>query len=92
MTYTLEITQEAEIHLQVWRKSGSQKDLNKIYTFFKELTEHPKTGTGHPEPLKGNRQGQWSRKINKKDRLIYTIVDETVTVTVISALGHYQDK
>ena len=33
--------------------------------FIDELKEHPKTGTGHPEPLKGDRAGQWSRTITK---------------------------
>jgi len=37
-------------------------------------------------------QGQWSRKIDKKNRLVYTINDEIVTVEVVSAKGHYGDK
>ncbi|MFW6223071.1 MAG: Txe/YoeB family addiction module toxin [Bacteroidota bacterium] len=54
--------------------------------------EHPKTGTGQVEELKGNMQGKWSRRIDKKNRLVYTIDDEIVTVEVISAKGHYGDK
>jgi toxin YoeB len=53
---------------------------------------HPKTGTGHPEALKGNRNGQWSRHITKKHRLIYTTNDTSVVVLVVSAYGHYGDK
>ncbi len=49
-------------------------------------------GTGQVEQLKGDRQDQWSRRIDKKNRLIYTIDDEVVTVEVISAKGHYDDK
>ena len=33
----------------------------KAEKFIQELKEHPKTGTGHPEQLKGDRNGQWSR-------------------------------
>jgi toxin YoeB len=44
------------------------------------------------EQLRGDRKGQWSRHIDKKNRLIYTIADEIVTVEVISARGHYDDK
>ena len=29
------------------------------------MREHPKTGTGHPEPLKGKPEGRWSRQITK---------------------------
>ena len=54
--------------------------------------EHPKHGTGQVEQLKGNRQGEWSRRIDKINRLIYTINDEIVMVEVISAKGHYGSK
>ena len=35
-----------------------------------ELQEHPKTGTGKPEALGGDRSGQWSRRISQRHRLI----------------------
>ncbi|MBQ9889758.1 MAG: type II toxin-antitoxin system YoeB family toxin [Bacteroidales bacterium] len=31
-----------------------------------------------------------SRRINRKDRLVYSIHDDVVTVVVVSASGHYQ--
>ena len=65
---------------------------NKADKLIQELKEHPKTGTGHPEPLKGNRSGQWSRAITKKHRLVYEIFETVVHVNVISAWGHYDDK
>ena len=66
--------------------------FKKAEKFIGELAVHPKTGTGHPEPLKENRDGQWSRKITKKHRMIYEIFETTVNVEVISAYGHYGDK
>jgi toxin YoeB len=57
-----------------------------------ELYEHPETGIGNPEKLKYDLTGFWSRQINRKDRLIYLIEDDIVTVTIVSALGHYGDK
>ena len=57
-----------------------------------ELYEHPRTGTGRPEQLSGDRNGQWSRRITKKHRLVYEIHDDTVIVLVLSAYGHYDDK
>ena len=64
----------------------------KVGKLIEELKEHPKTGTGHPEQLKGDRAGQWSRTITKKHRLIYEIIEKTVHVDILSAYGHYDDK
>jgi toxin YoeB len=64
----------------------------KVVSFIQELKEHPKTGTGHPEPLKGQPEGRWSRQISKKHRLVYRIFETEVVVLVIAAYGHYEDK
>lgn len=74
------------------KKTGGKAIATKIERLLHELIEHPKTGTGQVEQLKGDRQGQWSRRIDKKNRLVYTIKDEIVTVEVISAKDHYDDK
>ncbi|MBQ4397983.1 MAG: Txe/YoeB family addiction module toxin [Bacteroidales bacterium] len=66
--------------------------FRKAVKLIDELYEHPKTGTGKPEPLSGDRVGQWSRRITKKHRLVYEIRDMEVIVIVISAYGHYEDK
>ncbi len=65
---------------------------NKAVKLLNELMLHPRTGTGHPEQLKGDRTGQWSRTITKKHRLIYEIFETEVYVDVLSAYGHYDDK
>lgn len=57
-----------------------------------ELYEHPRTGTGKPEQLSGDRSRQWSRRISKKHRLVYEIHDAEVVVLVLTAYGHYDDK
>lgn len=54
--------------------------------------EHPRTGTGHPEPLKSGDSITYSRRISKNDRLIYDIYEEKVTVLVLTVEGHYDDK
>lgn len=68
------------------------KAYKKVRVFIEELAEHPKTGTGHPEPLKGKPEGRWSRQITKKHRLVYRIFDTEVLVLVLSSYGHYDDK
>ena len=66
--------------------------FKKAQRFIEELMVHPKTGTGHPEPLRKNLTGKWSREITKKHRMIYEIFESEVHVDVISAYGHYGDK
>jgi toxin YoeB len=83
---------EAERHLQEWRKSGQKKTLLKIAALLEELCEHPTTGTGKVEQLKGDLEGFWGRRINKDSRLIYKIEEEIITVFVVSLKGHYGDK
>lgn len=63
-----------------------------MYNLFEELKLHPYEGTGKPEALVGNYSGYWSRRINQKDRLIYCVKDEIVTVLVVQVGQHYKDK
>jgi toxin YoeB len=90
--YTLDITDRAKEDIASLKKSGGKAVTNKIEKLLQELIKPPKTGTGQVEQLRGNLQGQWSRKIDKKNRLVYTINDEIVAVEVVSAKGHYGDK
>jgi toxin YoeB len=92
MIYELILQPEAEEHLEEWKKSGQKKILKKIADLFSELRVHPTTGTGQVEQLKGNLSGFWSRRIDKGSRMIYTIENEKVVVTVVSLKGHYGDK
>lgn len=92
MTYELVLSDEAKAHLIEWKKSGQKKYLKKILVLFDELREHPTTGTGHVEQLKGNLSGLWSREISKRDRIIYSIEDYKIIVNVVSLKGHYGDK
>jgi toxin YoeB len=89
MTYKLIFQRQAEKDLDEWSKSGAKKLLNKIFDLFDELKEHPTTGTGKVEQLKGNLSGFWSRRIDKENRIIYKVEDHIITVTVISCKGHY---
>lgn len=92
MTYFIELSKDAQQHLDEWKKSGQKKVLKKIYDLFDELRDHPSTGTGQVEQLKGNLSGLWSRRIDKSSRMIYSIEDDKVIVTVLSLKGHYGDK
>jgi toxin YoeB len=90
--YQLEFRETAEKDLAKHKKAGNKGTIKKIEKILHELEEHPYTGTGNPEQLKHELSGYWSRRINQKDRLIYSIQEEVVTVLILSAMGHYLDK
>ena len=90
--YTIEISKEALADLVKIKKSGKKTDVTKIQKIFLELETHPTIGIDKPEKLKYKDINVWSRQINKKDRLLYEIIDHEVVVIIISALGHYNDK
>ena len=89
--YNVIVTEEAQHDLKNLLHS-EQSAYKKALKLIAELFEHPRTGTGKPEPLSGNRAGQWSRRISKKHRLVYEIRDMEVVVLVLTAYGHYGDK
>lgn len=89
--YKLDFTDEAKEHMRQL-KQNEPKTFQKIEGMFLELMEHPKTGTGHPEPLKGQPEGRWSRRLSKKHRLVYRIYEDAVLVLVLRAYGHYDDR
>ena len=92
MTYTLEFSEIALSDIKKHKKSGDKSVLKKIEKLLNELMEHPMTGTGQPEQLKHNLAGLYSRRINQKHRLVYSINEEVITVYVLSAWAHYGDK
>ena len=91
MIYDIDFRKEAMADMVALAHSD-KKAFKKAQRLINELREHPRTGTGKPEPLSGDRAGQWSRRITKKHRLVYEIHDTQVVVIVISAYGHYNDK
>jgi toxin YoeB len=90
--YSVVVQKNAQKHLQTHYKSGDKASIKRINQIFEELSEHPEIGIGQPEQLKFDLAGFWSRQINRKDRLVYRIENNIVTVTVVSAKGHYSDK
>jgi len=89
--YEIDFKEEA-IHDLAALAKHEPKAFQKAQNLIAELREHPRTGTGKPEPLSGDRIGQWSRRITKKHRLVYEIRDTEVIVLVLTAYGHYDDK
>lgn len=92
MAYIIKLEPKAVEDIAELKKSGNKAAIAKIEKLLLELTEHPTTGTGQVEALKDNFSGFWSRRIDKFNRMIYSIEEEIITVTVFSAKGHYNKK
>ncbi|MFA9191857.1 Txe/YoeB family addiction module toxin [Flavobacterium sp. FZUC8N2.13] len=90
--YFVDFEDIARKDLKKHYKSGNKATIKKIEKILLELTENPFAGEGNPEALKHQLSGFWSREINKRDRLIYKVEEEIVTVFIIAAMGHYSDK
>ncbi|EFL85087.1 txe/YoeB family addiction module toxin [Desulfovibrio sp. 6_1_46AFAA] len=68
--------------------STDRQILKRIHMLIKDIQRNGYTGIGKPEPLKGNLQGWWSRRIDAEHRLVYRIVDDTCQI--IQCKGHYE--
>ena len=91
MSYRIQFAEEAQRVIKKWKKSNPTS-FKKLYRLLPELEQHPRTGTGHPEQLKGGNGITYSRRLSGQDRIIYDIYDDVVVVLVISVEGHYDDK
>lgn len=47
--------------------------LERLNALIRECVRSPFKGTGKPEPLRGELQGWWSRRITLEDRLVYRV-------------------
>lgn len=89
--YTIVFTEGAKRDLKALQKQAPQA-IKKLAKLLDELKEHPRTGTGQAEPLKGYDGSVYSRRITKEHRLVYRIYEDVVEVLVLSAFGHYSSR
>jgi toxin YoeB len=91
MIYEIQYSDEAKRIIAKYKKSNpiAYKKFSRLII---EITEHPREGTGHPEPLIRGNSVTYSRRISASDRIIYDIYDDIVIVLILSVEGHYKDK
>lgn len=73
----------------IYWQMQDKKTLRKVNQLLKAISRSPFSGEGKPEPLKGC-DGKWSRRINEKDRLVYSY--DSDTVMIYQCRGHYDDR
>lgn len=66
--------------------------LDKINILIRECMRTPFSGNGKPEPLKGELQSFWSRRITGEHRLVYRVTGsgETQELQIAACRYHYR--
>jgi len=68
-------------------QARDKKTLKRINMLLRDIGRGNFDGLGKPEPLKGELQGFWSRRIDETNRLVYRV--EGKTIEILSCKGHY---
>lgn len=71
----------------IYWQGQDKKTLKRINMLVESAKRTPFDGIGKPEPLRESLSGFWSRRIDEKNRLVYS-VDEN-DITIISCRYHY---
>jgi len=70
-------------------QTQDKKTLKRVNDLIKDISRTPFTGIGKPEPLRGNKQGYWSRRIDEQNRIVYKV--ENSQIIIVQCKGHYDD-
>ena len=61
-------------------QTNDPKLLARLNGLIKECTRTPFSGTGKPEPLRGQLSGWWSRRLTQEHRLVYKPSDDELLI------------
>lgn len=80
------LTATAREDLAYWVQNNP-KLIEKINAILESILVDPQSGIGKPEKLKYELTGLWSRRINHRDRMVYQVDDNTITI--LQLRDHY---
>jgi toxin YoeB len=69
-----------------WQEQD-RKVLARVNELIRDALRNSATGIGKPEPLRGDLQGWWSRRITRGHRLVYRV--EAGTLVIMQSRFHY---
>ncbi len=72
------------------KKIASSNLKSKVQTLLDLISKNPYSFPPEFEFLSGNLQGFISRKINKKHRLVYEVLEEEKVIKVLRMWTHYE--
>jgi len=87
--YKVALLKKAQSDLDWFRKNDKSSYI-KCFDLVRELMSKPREGRGKPERLRYFGKEVYSRRVNHKDRLIYTIYEEFKEIDITSFRGHYE--
>ena len=64
-----------------------KKTLKRINQLLQDIVRNGNAGIGKPEPLSSDLSGDWSRRIDEKNRLVYRIQNDRIEV--VQCRTHY---
>lgn len=78
-------------HYRYWAQTD-KTILLRLNTLIEECRRTPFFGLGKPEPLRGELQGFWSRRLTNEDRLVYRVSGsgEAQTLEIVACRYHYR--
>ena len=71
----------------IYWQDQDKKTLKRVNLLLKDIARNSFSGIGKPEPLKSDKAGYWSRRIDGVNRLVYKVTDEAIVI--ITCRGHY---
>jgi toxin YoeB len=86
--YRITIASKAQDDL-AWFRRNDKTSYLKCFDLVRELIENPRTGIGKPERLKYFEKEVYIRRVNHKDRMIYTTYEAMKEIDITSFRGHY---
>ena len=74
----------------IYWQTQDKKTLRRINNLLQDIDRNGYNCIGKPEPLKGDKSGWWSVRIDEKNRLVFRISDDTLEISQCGT--HYDDK
>ena len=71
-------------------QTQDKKTLKKINELIKDIDRNGYNCKGKPEPLSGNLAGFWSVHIDKKNRLVFRVLEAAIEIAQCKT--HYKEK
>ena len=84
MVWTIKFAKNALKDAKKLRSANLTSNFNQLVAILKQNPYQPPY-----EKLSGNLQGYYSRRINIKHRLVYSIDEENKIIKVVSVWSHY---
>ncbi len=80
------LREKCKLELEYWKKNDKSV-YHRIQKLIRAVASEPFSGIGKPEALKYDLEGLWSRRIDRKNRLVYAVHENDIWI--ISCKGHY---